>query len=371
MHRAIIALAALWLFAADLPAFEWELHQFDGRDYASLKKVKEFYSMEEDGQAPEKTMFLSKPRCSLRLTRDSREVEINGALFTLCFPIIERDGAYWISRMDLGKTVEPALRPEAVPGIHNFTTVVLDPGHGAQDKGAASPYQYEKNFALDVARRLRDNLQKSGLKVVMTRNSDVFVELQERAAIANETPSCIFVSLHFNASPNFSASGLEIFCITPRGAPSTEYDELVVRDMVQESGNESELPSLVLASAITNALQGSSLTMLDRGLKRARFAVLRLTKVPAVLVEGGFLSNLKDAALVANTEWRNKYAQAIATGILEYKRLAEFKEPPRQVADYRNGVPPRTSQPLPVSPTPAKTAPADISLRDLPDEKPN
>ncbi len=371
MRRVLTGIFALGLVTTSpLFAFDWELRQFDGRDYASLKKVAEFYSLTEQPRSAEKTVVLSKPRSSLQLTRDSREVEINSALYTLCFPIMERDGVYWVSRMDLGKTIEPALRPEVVPGIKPFTTVVLDPGHGAHDKGAASPYEFEKNFALDVARRVRDELQKAGLTVIMTRNSDTFVELQDRAALANNTPSSIFVSLHFNSSPNFSASGLEIFCITPRGAPSTEYDELLVRDMVKEDGNESEMQSISLASAITNSLQGSKLTMPDRGLKRARFAVLRLTKVPAVLVEGGFLSNLKDAGLVANTEWRNKYAHAIVTGILEYKLLADLHQAPRQVADYRNGNNPHTTTAR-VVPTPQPHVNADISLRDLPDVKPD
>lgn len=362
---------AIWLVAtSQVFAFDWHLRQFDGRDYANLKKVGEFYSLAEQPRVTEKTVVLSKSHSSLRLTQDSREIDINGSLYTLCFPIIEREGNYWVSRMDLGKTIEPALRPEAVAGIKPFTTVVLDPGHGAQDKGAASPYEFEKNFALDVARRVRDELKAAGLTVLMTRNSDTFVELQDRAALANNTPSSIFVSLHFNSSPNFSASGLEIFCITPRGSPSTENDELMVRDMVREEGNDADMQSVCLASAITNCLQGSSLTMPDRGLKRARFAVLRLTKVPAVLVEGGFLSNLKDAALVANTEWRNKYAHAIATGILEYKRLAEQGVPPRQVADYRSGAKPRPGAMRP-NPAPQTHVNAGITLQDLPDQKPD
>ncbi len=139
-----------------------------------------------------------------------------------------------------------------------------------------------------MARRVRNELQKSGVNVLMTRNTDAFVELHDRAAIANAKQNAIFVSLHFNASPNLSAEGLEIFCITPRGSPSTEYDELLVRDMVQEYGNENELQSFTLANSIYHSLHGS-LKMTDRGVKRARFAVLRLSKLPSVLVEGGFL----------------------------------------------------------------------------------
>lgn len=358
---------ALWVMAARAQAFDWEVSRIDGRDYSSLRKVAEFYSLPTDFTPENNSVYLNRARRSLRATRDSREFEVNGIKHILSFPVIERNGRWWVSRMDLGKTIEPAFRPELLPDIKPFTTVILDPGHGGHDKGAIGPSELEKNFALDVARRVRNELQKAGVTVLMTRNSDTFVELQDRAAIANAKQKAIFVSLHFNASPNRAAEGLEIFCITPRGSPSTEYDELLVRDMVQEYGNQFEVPSFSLANAIYHSLHGS-LKMTDRGVKRARFAVLRLTKMPSVLVEGGFLSNANDARRVASTDWRNTYAKAIATGILEYRKLAEFKTAPRLVSDYRS---PSAAAPavaaLP-SPTPR---PAAVTLRDLPPETAN
>ncbi|MEI6339453.1 MAG: N-acetylmuramoyl-L-alanine amidase [Verrucomicrobiota bacterium] len=327
----------LLLFAAGQAfAADWQESRFDGRDYVSVEKLSEFYNLPREATPLEKNSALTRGRRSLLLTVGSREVEINGVKYALSFPVIEREGKHWFSRMDLGKTIEPAFRPELIPNLKTFTTVVLDPGHGGEDKGAASPYEVEKNFTLDVARRVRDELKKAGLNVIMTRNTDTFIELPDRAAMANRSQNSLFVSIHFNASPNFSASGLEIFCVTPRGSPSTEYDDLLVRDMVQEYGNENELQSFALASAIYHALQGSSLGMLDRGLKRARFVVLCATRMPSVLIEGGFLSNPGDARLVAGKDWRNKYARAIATGILEYQKLAAVKKAPRLAADYRD-----------------------------------
>lgn len=362
MGRTLLGIAlTFWIGAAQ--AFEWQVRRIDGRDYSSLPAIAQFYNLPPATVSGQKSISLSSGRRSLVATLDSRDMEINGIRQVLSFPVIERDGQWWISRMDLGKTIEPALRPECVPGIEPFSTVILDPGHGGEDKGAASRYEWEKNFALDVARRVRDELRRAGLTVVMTRNTDAFVDLHDRAALANARPKSIFVSLHFNASSNRDAEGLEIFCITPRSSPSTEYDELLVRDMVREDGNASELPSFSLASAIAHSLQGS-LRMADRGVKRARFAVLRLTKVPAVLVEGGFLSNPHDARLVADKNWRNAYASAIATGILAYRRLAEEKTPPPLVSDYRN---PRSAPPSLPSPGPT---PSGITLRDLPKEAP-
>lgn len=358
---------ALWLMAAQAMAFDWEVERIDGRDYSSLKKVAEFYSLPTDFTPSDNSVYLSRGRRSLRAVRDSREFEVNGIKQILSFPVIERNGEWWVSRMDLGKTIEPAFRPELVPEIKPFTTVILDPGHGGYDKGASSRYELEKNFALDVARRVRDELQKAGVAVMMTRNSDAFVELHDRAAVANARQKAIFVSLHFNASPNIAAEGLEIFCVTPRGSPSTEYDELLVRDMVQEYGNQFEVPSFSLANAIYHSLHGS-LKMTDRGVKRARFAVLRLTRMPSVLIEGGFLSNPNDAKLVASKDWRNTYARAIATGILEYRRLAENKIAPRIVSDYRS--PSATATAVAALPTPPPK-PATLTLRDLPAEVSN
>lgn len=356
---------ALWLTAAAAFSFEWGVKRIDGRDYSSLKKIAEFYDLPQEFSPSDNSVYLNRGRRSLRALRDNRELEINGVKHLLSFPVIERDGEWWVSRMDLGKTIEPAFRPELIPDIKPFTTVILDPGHGGQDKGAMSRYEQEKNFALDVARRVRNELQKSGVNVLMTRNSDVFVELHDRAAIANSRQNAIFVSLHFNAAPTSVAEGLEIFCITPRGSPSTEYDELLVRDMVQEYGNNNELQSFTLANTIYHSLHGS-LKMTDRGVKRARFAVLRLSKLPSVLVEGGFLSNPNDARLIATKDWRDTYAKAIATGILEYRKLAEFKTPPRLISDYRN---PTTTSVTTVAALPTPTPkPPGMTLRDLPPE---
>ncbi len=368
MGKFLLGMAfALWVVTTQAIAFDWGVERIEGRDYSSLRKVAEFYELPVDFVPSGNSVYLNRGRRSLRATRDSREFEVNGIKHVLSFPVVERNGDWWISRMDLGKTIEPAFRPERVPDIKPFTTVILDPGHGGHDMGAMSTYAGEKNFNLDVARRVRNELQKAGVRVMMTRNSDAFVDLHERAALANARQNAIFVSLHFNASANRAAEGLEIFCVTPRGSPSTEYDDLLVRDMVQEYGNQFEVPSFSLANAIYHSLHGS-LRMTDRGVKRARFAVLRLTKMPSVLVEGGFLSSPNDARLVANTDWRNTYARAIATGILEYRRLAENKIAPRIVSDYRS--PSATAPAIAALPTPTPK-PSTLTLRDLPAEVSN
>jgi len=348
-------------------ALEWEVQRFDGRDYVTTRQISEFYNIpSQEPLAKDESAFV-RGQGSLVFRRGSREAVIHGLKYWLAFPMIERDGAFWVSRMDLAKTIEPAMRPGLVRNLRKPMTVVLDAGHGGRDRGAASPYEFEKNFVLDVARRIRDELQAAGVNVIMTRNSDTFIELSQRAELANRQKDAIFVSLHFNSAANRAAQGFEIFCITPRGAPSSEYENLLVRDMVQEHGNEAEVQSFVLATAIYHAMHGRS-QMMDRGVKRSRFAVLRLTKVPAVLVEGGFLSNPVDARRVASPAWRTRYSKSIAEGILAYIRLAEERIPPPFAADYR--LPGSQNLRLSIPATTPPPPPPSVSLRGLPDQVP-
>ena len=356
----LACLAALPLLSA-FSASAWEIKSFVGRDHVPLEEIAAFYGLGEAASPDSRTRKLKGAGRELAATLNSREIEINGIKHWLAFPVLEEKGRVYISRMDLGKTLEPAFRPGLIPDFPAVSTVVLDPGHGGKDTGARSPYEYEKNFALDVARRVRNELQKSGVRVVLTRNSDSFVELADRAAVANRLKNSIFVSLHFNAADgNQAANGFEIYCVTPRGAPSTAYEQIRTRDMVGENGNEHDIHSFALANAIYHAMHGR-MELFDRGVKRARFAVIRLAGVPSVLIEGGFLTNPADARKVASKQWRDNYAAAISRGILEYKNLAEHHVPPREVAAYRNPDP----APPPVAET-SKPVPG-VTLRDLPE----
>ena len=162
----------------------------------------------------------------------------------LCFPVIEQDGKSLVSRTDLAKTIEPLVRPHRVPDVGKVQTVVLDPGHGGHDKGQVSRYGAEKDFALDVARKLRPILQAKGFRVIMTREGDYFVPLEVRAKIANSARNSIFVSIHFNATnddPN--ATGFEIFSFTPRGAPSTSDGNVTTNSFNMQPGSSVDAQS--------------------------------------------------------------------------------------------------------------------------------
>ena len=298
----------------------------------------------------------------LEFVSGSREAMINGARSWLCFPLIEQEGKYLVSRTDVAKTIEPLVRPQRVSNVGNVQTVVLDPGHGGYDKGQVSHYGSEKDFALDVARKLRPLLQANGLRVIMTREGDYFVPLEVRAKIANAARNSIFVSIHFNAtSDNPNASGFEIFSFTPRGAPSTSDTALTSTSYGMQPGSAVDAQSMALSACIYHSVLGH-IPEYDRGIKRARFAVLRLTKVPAVLIEGGFLTERGECKLIANKDWRGKLAGAIGMGIENYRTLAVKKQPPMLVADYR-----KQSKSVPIEPVnqEGQMKEADASLINL------
>jgi N-acetylmuramoyl-L-alanine amidase len=264
-----------------------------------------------------------------------RECQINGVKHWLAFPAHLHEGQVFLTRLDLSKIIEPRMRPELIPGLQPFTTVVLDPGHGGHDRGAISKFGYEKDFALDVALRVRPLLEKQGYKVVLTRSTDVFIPLDKRPAVANHIAGSIFVSIHFNSSTsNADARGFEIFSMAPRGAPATNDSRPKERDLRAEAGNAQELPSGALAGSVYHALLGH-VPMVDRGIKHARFAVLRHSTVPAILVECGFVSNKAESTLISSSAWRSSVAEAIVDGVENYKMLAETKSRPKVIADYR------------------------------------
>jgi len=319
------------------PNNDWQVIKVGPRDYLSLDNVAKFYGLIGNVDSTGKSVVLNNGRNQLQVTLDSREAIVNGIRNWLCFPVIAHDNKFLVSRIDLAKTIEPQLRPHMIQRSGKVQTVVLDPGHGGFDKGAASAFGKEKDFALDVARQLRPLLQAKGFKVVMTRETDVFIPLEVRARIANATKDSVFVSIHFNATgSNPSATGFEIFSLTPRGAPSTNDESLALHFVNMQAGSPMEAQSFELAAVVYHSMCGHFLEEFDRGIKRARFAVLRRTQIPAILVEGGFLSEVSgDAKRIAEPEFRKQLAESICTGLEGYRALVEKKQRPMLVAEYR------------------------------------
>jgi N-acetylmuramoyl-L-alanine amidase len=196
-----------------------------------------------------------------------------------------------------------AARTSSSSGDSSRITVVIDAGHGGYDRGGIPGQRVsEKEMTLDVARRLRSVLQASGYRVVMTRDSDVFVPLGTRTAIANSNRNAIFVSVHFNSATRSGASGIETYFYSRN--------------------------SLSLASAIHHYVSGGAPSS-NRGVRRRGYFVLRRTNMPAVLVECGFLSNPTEAAYAQNASYRQKLAEAIAAGVRSRNSVASSRSTTR------------------------------------------
>ncbi len=207
-----------------------------------------------------------------------------------------------------------------------FFTVVIDPGHGGRDEGARGSGLVEKELTLDVALRLNRILQEKGIRTLMTRRDDSRVGLAERAAIANGVEDAIFVSIHFNQCSQASARGVETYFAhekVPEEKGWTWVGFFNRADPV-EADNGQEL-ARCLQGVLVAAVDAT-----DRGIRGRALYVVRHVRGPAVLIEGGFLSSPVEAKLLAQSEYRERLATAVAAGLIQFQ---QSKQPnPTQLA---------------------------------------
>jgi N-acetylmuramoyl-L-alanine amidase len=316
----VAQMAFVFAGAIEVEAFEWTLIKEGGRDYIPFTDVARFYNFTRTDFSNER-VSLSGATLRIQGGINSRELYMNGLKFILNFPVIQQGSMLYISRMDLAKLVEPVLRPAKIQTAP-VRTIVLDAGHGGFDQGARSALGNEKDFALDVVLRARQLFTKAGFVVRLTRSVDVFVPLETRAMFASHQSNALFISVHFNSGARSDAEGIETYCMAPRGVPSTNDPTLSLVDFQPSVGNVRDPENIALATAMHASLI-TRLGVPDRGIKRARFVVLKNDSNPGVLIEGGFLSNPQDAARIAAPAYREMVAQAIFNGVLAYNRAVE------------------------------------------------
>jgi N-acetylmuramoyl-L-alanine amidase len=256
------------------------------------------------------------------LTEGKRAMTLNGVAVHLSRPVTVRGGNLFISASDEAKNVLPLLLPQNSGTPPNVRRIVLDPGHGGRDNGAENRALgiREKNLALDLARRLETVLEARGYIVTLTRDKDVYPELEERPAFAARNNADLFISLHFNASTDKSVTGAETFILTPAGQPSSNGTSS--SESGAHPGNTFDAWNVLLGYYTQRELV-NTFGAGDRGLKRARFAVLRTLHCPGMLVEGGFLSNNGECSRLAEGAHRQKLAEAIANAVDAYARTLE------------------------------------------------
>jgi N-acetylmuramoyl-L-alanine amidase len=253
---------------------------------------------------------------------DCRKVQVNGVTVWMAFPLLYQNGKAYISQLDLSQTLAPVLSPPRNAQNVAIKTICLDPGHGGKDPGYRVGSKEEKKYTLLLAQEVRGQLTGLGFKVFFTRSSDTYVSLDTRTEVARKRDADLFISLHFNAAAELprEVRGAEIFCCTPAGATSTNARG--EGDTHSVAGNRNDEKNMLLAYQMQRSYL-KNLQIEDRGVKRARFQVLRDATMPAILIEGGFMSHPAEGKRIFDPAYRRQMARAIVDGVLAYNRVVK------------------------------------------------
>jgi N-acetylmuramoyl-L-alanine amidase len=298
--------------------------KFGGFEYLPASRIAVQLGMEVGWLERGRRLALTAADRRAEIEAASRESLVNGVRVFLGNPVIESNGELYVSRMDLERCLTPLLRPGfGVAPRRQPKIIALDPGHGGKDTGTSA---LEKTYALDVAVRAKKKLEAAGYKVVLTRSTDVFVELPQRAAAANAARADLFVSIHFNALAKDSKTrGVEIYTFPPRhqnSANSWGPGKKPDAESEAASVNTFDHWNVVLAHSLHRQLL-DRLKAPDRGKKLMHLAVLRPLKCPGALVECGFLTSDVEAARIATPAYRQEIAEALSAGIRAYAQELE------------------------------------------------
>lgn len=306
---ALLLASCLAAGAADEIPATW----VNGKDYVTVASLARIYGFKIEGPAGRALALVGKST-RLVFTTNGREVLVNGALVWLHEPMVAYRGRWMLRAVDARKVIDPLVRPSLHLQQAGYRVIVLDPGHGGQDTGTKGARRVEeKRVVLDLVRRVRNILTKAGYLVYVTRDSDRFLELDERTRKAKALGADLFVSIHLNSAPTSEPNGTETFALPAAGFASTSGGE----SAGVQTGNKFDGANTALAYLVHKALC-SRIGEGDRGLKRARFMVLKTASCPAALVECAFLSNPREEERLLDDGFRDEVAAGIAKGVQDY-----------------------------------------------------
>ena len=331
-----------------------DMRTFDGIPYIPLARLCDVYGLECKWDSYTRVATIEKRPDRVILMSGSDRILVNGVGKKLEKPVVIDSGAVFVpmsfvrNNLVAAFGIMPAQRAAELPVSKRFTikTIVLDPGHGGKDAGAMGRRSslMEKDTALSLALKIKAILQEAGIKVIMTRSDDTFIPLPRRADISNRARADLFVSVHINASRGRSMRGFECYYLseaTDDNARALEAFENSSLKLGEEASiersrqldkalwdmalTENRLESAELASYICDSVE-ESLAMGNRGVRSARFYVLKHTHMPSVLVESGYISNRFEEMKLKDPKFLDRMADSVARGILKYKREFERTE---------------------------------------------
>ena len=295
--------------------------QVEGRSYVDLSTVAARFGMQAYWLRDHKTCRLRSDWTTIDFGKQAKLLYINRMPVYLGFPTVESQGRLYLAQADYQHVMQPILTPQAFRGRPGLKRIAIDAGHGGHDSGARNDAYglKEKDLTLDVAARLKALLERAGLEVVLIRSSEDYIPLAERPQRANQFDADLFISLHFNAAASKTAEGFETYALTPQFQASSKYAHPSGKDAERYAGNQQDPWNTLLAYHIQRGLV-QRLGGPDRGVKRARWAVLQDLQCPGVLVEMGFVSHPKTAEKLQSGAHRQTLAQSLFDGILAYRQ---------------------------------------------------
>jgi N-acetylmuramoyl-L-alanine amidase len=317
--------------AAPAPPQLWPTRSLLGKDYVSVRDIAFRFRLKAEWTKSDLTMTLSDAS-GVRLAFEShrRDFHFDALRVFLGDAVLSEHDTLWVSKLDVIKVVAPLFRPADHVALLPATApkiIVLDAGHGGSDPGKENKLLglNEKTSTLDVTLRLKKILEARGWQVILTRSDDrelspvKVVDLRRRSEIANSAHADLFLSIHFNSVEKDTerVTGVETFAMTPQFMLSTADERKDEMTDISFPGNKHDNANLLFCEQVHRAMT-SALHASDRGLKHQRWAVLRFLDCPGVLVECAYLSNITDARRVATAEYRERIAQALATGVQNY-----------------------------------------------------
>ena len=271
-------------------------------------------------------LAMNGPAGSFEAEVGRRECIVNGLRVFLGEPPLAEGGHLTFARSDVERQLLPILGRGRIEAPGPIRTIAVDAGHGGTDSGTknAALGLQEKDLTLDVARRLEAALRHRGFAVIMTRTDDSFVPLKERPQRANGAD--LFISIHFNATGNVAVSGTETYVLSKAGQASTGGDYPYVGDEPAQPGNRWDAANAALGFEVQRGLVRAFGTI-DRGLKQARFVVLRDLSCPGILVESAFLSHPGEASRVSSPKFRVELAEMLAEAVVTQAARMNLEQP--------------------------------------------
>ena len=254
--------------------------KFGGVDYMSLQSAARNFGMKHSWVSFGKKLVLTSEWTRLEFEADRRYFLINGRRVYLGYPPLRQGSGLYLSRGDFEHTLKPLLTPQVFSPVPKLYRIVIDPAHGGKDPGTGNKKKglIEKTVALDISRRLQKILAKQGYDAVLTRQSDKFIELAKRPAIANRKRADLFISVHANAAASSKVKGVETFIFTPQNQPSTRSSTVRAADRKIYPGNRNNPWNALIGYYVQREVV-TGLKASDRGLKRGRMAVLKTLNI--------------------------------------------------------------------------------------------